>query len=307
MLPQHLEIMKDSQENKYSMYLAVKKVLVDNTGVWSVLQAFVTAVGTYMMKLDRIGDLVEVQETPTTGVRKDKLLALDLMVDRTVALAGAVFAYATEVNNQTLRDVMAVTESDLRQVRDTLAVERARSVYDHAAPLAGSLSDYGVTAVEIADVDMAITAFADSIPQPRVAITTRKGATTELAIVMKQVDGVLKDTLDKLMPKFKTTAPEFYASYFNARIIVDSGGAHGRAELQLTVVMEGTLAPVHDARVTVTPKGKNGVTDAAGKLALKGLHQGQATVTVVKPGLVTQEVEVTLVNDEVVELTMVMA
>jgi uncharacterized membrane protein len=307
MLPQHLEIMKDVQENKYSMYLAVKKVLADNTGVWSWLQAFVTAVGTYMIKLDRIGDLVEVQTTPTTGVRKDKMQALDLMVHRTVALAGAVFAYATEVNNQTLRDVMAVSESDLRQVRDTLAVERARSVHEHAAPLAGSLSDYGVTAVEIADVDSAITAFANSIPQPRVAISTRKGATTELAIVMKQVDGVLKDTLDKLMPKFKTTAPEFYANYFNARIIVDSGGARGRAELQLTVVMEGTLAPVSDARVAVTPKGKHGVTDASGKLALKGLRQGNATVTVMKPGLMPQAVEVTLVNDEAVELTVVMA
>lgn len=78
--------------------------------------------------------------------------------------------------------------------------------------------------------------------------------------------------------------------------------------MQVTVMMEvdGTLMPVNEARVTFGPKGKRGLTDLTGRLLLTALRPGNGKVTVSKTGLVTQAVDVVLVNDEMVEVTVVM-
>lgn len=219
--------MNDKQENKVSMYFAVVQVVDANNAVWAGTPAFVNAEAAFGTVMGGIQDLVEVQETVITGVRTDKLVALDAMVEKALLVSGAVFAYATDTDNNTLKEAVAYSASDLKYVRDTIAAERATVIHDQANAVIASLADYDVDAAVLTELTGLIDAFAALIPGPRVAITARKGATSGLVELMKEADSLLKERLDKLMNLYKVTDLEFYTHYFNARIIV--GNASGSA------------------------------------------------------------------------------
>jgi len=290
------------------MGLALKKVCDASPTVWNMKPAFVSAFDAFDLKLTRIGELVEVQQTPTTGVRKDKLQALELMVERTLTVAGAVFAYASTIGNQTLRDAMDVTETELKQGRDSIVVERCRVVHTLASPLVLLLAPYGVVQADLDDLDAAIVAFGGMIAAPRVAITTRKGATAELKTVLSEMDALLTDKMDKLMLQFKPVAPQFYADYFNARILVGNGGSvSGSASLQVTVLRMSTLLPLGGVLVKSVVGNKQVITNASGIGLLKKMAGGPTQVKVSLDGYVPSLVDVVLVNNATAEVTVTLS
>jgi len=218
-------VMNDRQESKYNMYLAVEKVIDKYQAVWSGNQGFSDAVTSYKGKLKDIKLLTEVQEKKNTGIRKDKVIAWDTMRDEALVIGGAVYAYATSINNQTLKDAVNYTATDLSKVRDTLAAERCRVILDEANDVAANLINFGISAQQLLDYEQLIIAFETLLVAPRMAIVTKKGATKALKTVMSDTDGILKDQMDRIMPQFKLSAPDFYVDYFNARIIIETGSS----------------------------------------------------------------------------------
>ena len=211
--------MNDVQENKLSMYLAIKTVLMDNDSIWTGFPAFVSAVVDFGEKLEGIILAVERQETAITGVRSDKLVAQELMITSALAVSGSVFAYASATNNQTLKEAVNYSYSSLRYVRDTISAERCKIIHSQALAEVANLADYGITAATLTELDELIDSFADLLPAPRVAITSRKGATSGLVDLIKDIDLILNERLDMLMPQFKESNLEFYKHYFDSRLI----------------------------------------------------------------------------------------
>lgn len=288
-----MEIMNDRQENKYSMYRAVVQVCDQSSGVWSGVTAFSDGYNVFKGHVVRLGALLEQQLKVITGVRKDKLAALDTMVERVLPVAGMLYAYATDIDDNTLRDSAKLTASDLRQARDSVAGERAWIIHTLALPLQGMLSDYGLTAVQLSELEDAITAYEGLLASPRVAIITRKGATTEMKVEMKAADKVLKDRLDPLSLQFAENASEFYALYRNARIIVDTAGT-GKGSIVVMVVNGMTLLPVEGAVVSTSPETEEKLTDGNGTAVLEKVAPGTLTVRAVKAGEGSALAEVTV-------------
>lgn len=218
--------MKDKQENKLSMYYAVQKVCSANSGVWSGLPAFVTAFADFETNIGKIEDALEAQEKNITGVSKDKDAIGTLMVEKALQVGGAVFAYASDINDLTLKGKVDFSRTELKRVRDSIATQRCQLIHDEANGVIGSLGSYGVTGTDLSDLQTKIDAFASAVAAPRTAITERKGATDEIAKFLRKCDSILKSKLDKLMNQFKVSAPRFYKLYFDARIIVDIGIRH---------------------------------------------------------------------------------
>lgn len=252
-LNKNLEIMNDKQENKVSMFLVVDKVLTKFAADWAGNVAFAAAVAVFRALLGEIMTKVEVQETAYTGVTKDKKTARLAMKDSAMLVSGAVIAYASTVGNETLKKAVSFSASSIMQGRDTVAAQRARVIHDQANGVVALLADFGVTATVLSDYMDLIEAFEAMIPAPRVAIVMKKGAGQSLQLLIGNVLVVLKDQLDKLMPQFKVSAPEFYEAYFDARIIVDTGSAKPSvvisgiaSDLSTGLALEGV-----DVKVTV--------------------------------------------------------
>ncbi len=72
----------------------------------------------------------------------------------------------------------------------------------------------------------AITALDGMKDAPRQATVNRKVATISLPEAIAFTRSVYRNKLDKMMAKFKTSAPDFYSAYFAARVVVDRTGTH---------------------------------------------------------------------------------
>ena len=218
--------MKNTQENKLSMYYAVQQVCNTNNTVWNGLPAFATAFANFETSIATIKNRLEVQNKNVLGVSLDKTIYKTTMVDKALLVANAVYAYATDVNNFTLQSKVDFSKSDLARGRDVSILQNCELIKNEADAIITDLTDYGILAADITDLQNKIEAFVSANTAPRTAIIERKGATAEISQVLKAADTILKSKMDKLIESFKISNPRFYNLYFDARIIVDKGIRH---------------------------------------------------------------------------------
>ncbi|KKN10305.1 hypothetical protein LCGC14_1037880 [marine sediment metagenome] len=224
--------MTDPQENKLSMYISVQTVVNKNDTVWSGLPAFVTAFGEYEGMIQDIQNTRLVQEGDITGVPKDKAQAKEAAIQKALEVSTAVYAYAAKNNNNTLKEKVNYSPSDLRRSRDTVLIDRLQVIHNEANNIVGDLGDYGIDANDLTDLQGLIDAYENLVEEPRAAITNKSEATAALVSLFKQGDALLNEQLDKLMEQFKEDNGKFYTQYFNARIIIDLGVRHEAEEPQ---------------------------------------------------------------------------
>lgn len=218
--------MKSNQENKLSMYYAVQRVCSANAPVWGSLPAFVNAFNEFKTSIGKVESILKIQERGILGVAKDKEAIEDSMIDLALKISGAVFAFASDTNNLILKGKVDYSRSELKQVRDSIAIQRCMGIADEANSVIGALGTYGIIPADITTLKAKVTDFTNALSAPRTAITERKGATDELAKQIKKTDTVLKEKLDKLIERFKATSSDFYKLYFDARKIVNIGVRH---------------------------------------------------------------------------------
>lgn len=215
--------MTDKQENKRSMYIAVQKVCNQNNSVWSGLSAFVTAFGKFETVITGIDAQRQIQEGKTTGITENKQKEEDEMIQASVEIAAAVYAYAPKIDDNELKQKVNYTPSDLLRSRDTILKDICQTIHDEANTVITDLADYGKTPADLAQQQKEIDDFTAILTKPRTAIGTRATATTKLVEHFQQGDDLLSNQLDKLMVNYQTSNKAFYNKYHSARIIVDLG------------------------------------------------------------------------------------
>jgi hypothetical protein len=222
--------MDDTERNAIAMAKTVRTYMNQGASKWNGLPAFVTV----MTELDTmIGDVnssVQRQETPTTGITLDKATARNALEELILEVGGALFALANSLQppNHAMAAEVSVNPSDL----DTMAEQRiddvATRICRHADKHKDVLdSDFGVTGDRIAELDAARTAFQGVKSNPRSAIAGKAGETATLPEKIRGIKSLLRLRLDKMMLRFRTADPEFYAGYRTARVIVDRRGPGG--------------------------------------------------------------------------------
>ncbi|MBK7945202.1 MAG: hypothetical protein IPJ85_07830 [Flavobacteriales bacterium] len=217
--------MNKSNENRLSMLHAVLAVCTKYTATWTGVLGYKKAQDELVVNVGSIVAASAVQETNMKGAALDKRFKRQAMTVKTVEVARAVFAYAEDIGDLVLREKMNLSPNDLNRKRDAVVQALAQGVRDVANGLIASLGDYGLVAADITALQAAIDAYANVVSAPRNAAVVRKGATAEIDTLMKDSMKILNNRMDKLMPEFETSAPEFFQEYFAARIIVDNGGA----------------------------------------------------------------------------------
>ncbi|MBI4327987.1 MAG: hypothetical protein HY674_22380 [Chloroflexi bacterium] len=216
--------MTSKQENKLSMYLAVKAVCDRNTSTWQTLQAFADGYTEFGAHLQNIQTLSQSQSQATTGLAADKQQLREAMAAAAVEIAGAASAYAKKVKNNDLAAKVNVSVSDIMGGRDTTAADTARNVHAAATANLANLGSYGITAAKLTALKGKIDAYAASISKPRDARASTKTATEQMSAEFDAADAALADQMDSLMPQFQPANAAFVTDYQNARITVRSGG-----------------------------------------------------------------------------------
>jgi len=218
--------MRDIQENKLSMYLAVQIICNNFKDVWQDFVAFVKAFGDFEGIISQIQSTRLIQEGQTTGVAENKQKEEDEMVNKTISIASAVFVYANVISDHELKAKVNYSPSKLKRSRDTILKDRCQVVHDESSKVIDDLADYGILPADLEELQKEINDYAAIIAQPRTAINTRATATAQLVELFKQGDEILKIRLDKLMVQYQNNNTDFYINYRNARNIIDLGVRH---------------------------------------------------------------------------------
>lgn len=210
--------MDERQNNKLRMYTAVETVLDAHPDALDGLSAAQAAATDFRTHLADLRTTAQAQEqyAPAGGIKADLRIAL---TDAATPVAQATATWARLTGDPLLAEQIDFTRSDFLYGREQDSLERAQLVRDAATTHAVDLTPYGVTPALLADLDAAVTAFADALGEPRHAIAERSAHTEQLDTHFDAIDGILDDRLDPLVEILRGTP--FYTEYHTARRIVD--------------------------------------------------------------------------------------
>jgi hypothetical protein len=215
--------MNDRQIAKLSMYQKVLTVCDENEQEYINLPAFVNAVSELKLQTTNIQSAtLQQKETDSKGTTKDKSYAIDNLVERSLKVADPTYVYAFDTANNNLLQKVNVNKSMFYNIHDSVAVTLAKIIVAEAKNNKEALRDYGVNDADIADLEAAITQVEELINAPAGVISERKMYTGSLKELFVNADSIIYDKLDKFIRLFKTSSPEFFALYGNARNIVNT-------------------------------------------------------------------------------------
>lgn len=215
--------MNDKQENKYSMFLATKKVLDGYGDAIKSMPALSRAVEQFNTKLIELEAVSAEREKDITGVTADKKKSAAALIEATLIVISKAQAYAKSLNNNELFKAMRYTRSDLEGSRDTALKDIGLMVYEKLKPIVKSMSDFNLTDEHLEDLKTKIGEYSDSLSKPREAIGKRKFAGETIDNLIADIDELLKGQVDLLVKTYTGSKEDMVSTYENARKLVTLG------------------------------------------------------------------------------------
>ncbi|MCB1091285.1 MAG: hypothetical protein KDL87_07135 [Verrucomicrobiae bacterium] len=221
--------MTDGQEDRLSMFLAVEAACQRHRALWETERpAFARAFADFQGRVAEIRRLSDAQHSVVRAAKRQKSKARRAMEDSAHMLGGALSAWATVNGENRLAERAYLSRNAWLKLRDTVCLTRASLILKEGRSRLADLGDYGVTGPLLDDLEARIETYRTELAAPRMAIFTRKGATSGLKAGIAAASELLRTQLDKLMPILAADHPAFGTDYRNARVIVGSGGGKAR-------------------------------------------------------------------------------
>ncbi len=274
-------MMNNRQANQLDMFRNVHKHGKDNEVIAATVPAFFNNINLLGQKIIAIESISGRQSERLGGVAEDKRNLRLKLCDITYATIAPVKAYALSIGDNTLRDKMDYSLSDLRKINDDTLAGIASNLHGLVVPLLPSLADYGITSAATDAWQLAIDAYSPVVAGPQAALANKRTLTLTLKQLFSEANVICNDLLDPLAVPFKVPQPGFYTTYLHVRQIKDMGTGSTRIK---GFVDDENGRSLLDAVVTIQETGESVRTDIDGVFLFPGATQGTYTVKVEKPG-----------------------
>lgn len=213
--------MNKREENKYSMYKGVEKVLDENASVITPMTAFNDSVKSFKSILQQISDKDNQYRTVSKGATATKDNAEDDLIEIILKVASSAYVYGRKTKNESLKALCKVTPSELRQMRDTVLLQKGKDLYSKVNPVIGSLNTYGITAAIMTDLQNKTNTFESTLGSKESKFADSKASRQDLGKLFDDADDILKEEIDTFMDVIKEANVSFYNKYQAARVIKD--------------------------------------------------------------------------------------
>jgi len=221
--------MNKREEAKVSMYKSVEAHCNTNQTIIATSVAFLASFNAFVAKLASLFTNETSAQKKTKGVALDKDGLKQVLIQAAYDIASVVFAYASKTKNETLRQSVSFTITDLDRLKDEFIVPVCTNIKAAANTNLTALADYGVTAAKLTALQTAMDNYAGATPKPRLAKTQKTTDNKNVRAIMKEIDDILKNEMDKTVVVFRAANPNFVTKYTEVRKIVDPGTG-GKAE-----------------------------------------------------------------------------
>ncbi len=209
--------------NKLRMFKAVLALLMTNLKVWEMIPDVVTDVDELKLMVDEIETTQLLTSTELTGQSDEKETVQETLILTILSVSSALMARADRTSNEVLAAKVNFSESALRGQRDQQQLITGRKIADLAEEDLEGLISSGITIDQVTALREQTDQFEALLPVNRISVAERKAANARLKTLFKQTDKLLQNRLDRMMVRYETEDPAFYAAYKNARMIPDYG------------------------------------------------------------------------------------
>ena len=148
--------MRNRESNLVNMIRATLLYCNNNVAATAIILAFAGVKTSADNKLVLIDSLNQVVEGTTTGVTLDTKALKETMIQIAYKCANAVSAYATSVNNNTLKAKVNYTLSELRAKKKEDIDDICQTIHDEANNNLAVAGPFGYLATDVADLNTAI-------------------------------------------------------------------------------------------------------------------------------------------------------
>ena len=292
------------QERKLSMFLATKERLSQTaTSIINAMPGFSAYVTSFNTNVATLQATREVQEVDRSGIAVNKReIQIDLIA-KSIDVAKKVKAYAINNSNSVLANEVSYTESDLKRSADTILRDKCMVIYTKANANATALASYGITSAQLTALLSLINSFNAAIPKPRIGVTTKKQATEQIDALFASTDAILTK-MDILVEILKTSQPEFYQNYTDARMLIDA--SYSKLAFRGIVKDKESSLPVSGVEVVISESDVKVKTSAKGYFQMKHLASGTYVFVFKKAGYKTKEETIHITEGERTELRVVL-
>lgn len=222
--------MRDTLENRFTMYRAVESLLDANTAKTAGMTIFATRLGEFKDAIAAILEKEENRNNATAGMTADKKAKREDMIEDAAVIAAKLKVLGADTNDERLVQLADYNRTDLKKLRDTQLLPVVTGIMNTADANAAGLAAYGVTAAMIASLGTKASAYNTALGSKEVSFSVKGAAYTTLLSLFDTADDILKNKLDNLMEGFKKDDNEFYNQYKAAREIRDLGVRHETEE-----------------------------------------------------------------------------
>jgi PEGA domain. len=265
--------MKNTQENKLSMYLTVKEFSPNHSDITANLPDYSTNFNNFVEATGIIQMLSGVQKTGRKGItdRKNQLrMELRVLV---ADYARKLISYAKLTGNLELQQEVHFSESTIKTAADTAVLDYAQIVMQKAGDNLASLTAYGISESTQNTLGSLMESYQNTIGKPGASRAESTQITQQLSDYFKKADEYLY-YMDLAVEIVRLSEPVFYHAYRNARKIIDNGT--GSLAVKGFVTEQASGEPVKGATLLFTPLGEDGALRAAGAMVSSGISKKTA-------------------------------
>ena len=205
------------QEDKKNMFIAVQKVLDENTEIWNNQSTLVMSKAALDGKLMELENLKPVNDKDTNE-NADKVEVREKLIETTIDISSSLLNYASKTGNSDLCEKVNYTKSDLELSRDTILKDMCQLIYEKANENIENLINYNVTKKELSVYQILIEEFDKLITDPLELVRKKQEGRKSVSVLINEMEELLKERIDNLVSIFKSSHPQFYETYLLARI-----------------------------------------------------------------------------------------
>ncbi|MBK5284453.1 MAG: carboxypeptidase regulatory-like domain-containing protein [Bacteroidia bacterium] len=221
--------MDNHETNRMNMIRTTHDYCVAKAAATAGIPQYVITVTAVKNKITLIDALNIIAGGTTTGVTLDTNLLRQTMSDIAYKCASATFAYASSVNNNTLKAQVDFPRSSFEHFKKEEVNDICQGIHDATNTNIVAVTPFGAKPLDVTDLQTAINLYAAAMQGPRQARISISSAIDQIKTnVSDTLKFLLGEQLDKMTDTLKLSNKIYYNEYYLAREIIDLGSTHGK-------------------------------------------------------------------------------
>lgn len=279
--------MNTYETNRMNMIRTTRDYAVDHAADTAGVAQYAISVTALSNRITLIDSLNIVATGTTTGVTLDTNLLRKTMSDIAYKCAAATFAYASSVNNNTLKAQVKHSRSALDGFAKEDVDDICQSIHDATNANIVAVTPFGAKPLDVADLQTAINLYVAGMQGPRQARISISSAVEQIKdSIASTIKILLGEQLDKMTDTLKISKPIYYSEYYLAREIIDLGSTTGKLR---GLVKNNTVVLINGAVIQMKITSQAAVayqtnSDADGKFSISPVAVNNYDIFVTAPG-----------------------